>query len=102
MKNKFFYDILRDKGSKKYSITKVSALIVLFIIVVYGITGIVIMIIKKQIDHLFFAEFSALILVLLGYKNAIEYKNYLPVNQLPEIEKENDKIDNEEEKSIIL
>lgn len=70
IKRNLFRDILRDINSKKYSMTKFTALIILSLLIVLVITGIIIMIINKETDHILIAELIALLLTLLGFKNA--------------------------------
>jgi len=75
VKSKFWKDILRDKNSVKYSITKFSALVALTLFVIHILTGIVIMIIKNEIDHVIAMELIGLILTLNGYKNKFGVRN---------------------------
>lgn len=65
----FIKDILRDKNSKKYSMTKVAALIILILLSFGFGAGIWIMIKNNEIDYFLIGELIALLLALLGYKN---------------------------------
>ena len=91
IKRNLFRDILRDTNSIKYSMTKVAAFTTLLLLVAAASSGIAIMIIEKNIDHILIGELIALLLTLLGYKN---FKSSFPV--LPEPKGDlakNDKMD---------
>lgn len=68
-KYKFWYDILRDKNSTKYSITKFVGLSGFGLFAISIIIGLIIMVMTQQIDHILIGELIAFILTLLGYKN---------------------------------
>jgi len=65
----FLYDILREKHSRKFSTTKSVALAATFHLFIGFIVGLVIMYKNQEIDHVLIGEMSALVLILLGYKN---------------------------------
>lgn len=65
----FIKDILRDKNSKKYSMTKLAALITLILLSFSFGVGIWIMINNNEIDYFLIGELITLLLALLGYKN---------------------------------
>jgi len=69
IKRTLFRDILRDKNSKKYSMTKVAALVTIFLIFLATSVALWIMIDSKEIDYVLIGELIALLLTLLGYKN---------------------------------
>lgn len=76
--SKLMYDILRDRSSKKYSITKTIALLSFMLLVVVIIFATYIMIQKKEIDYFLIGELMFFILTLLGFKNlrpAPDYNN---------------------------
>lgn len=67
MKSKLFHDILRDKGSRKYSITKTLALLFSAVLTVYiGWVGIYQ---GVEVDHVLIGELIATVLTLTGFKN---------------------------------
>lgn len=70
IKRNLFRDILRDTNSKKYSMTKVAALITIILLVVAVSAGIWVMIKNKDVDHILIGELITLLLTLLGFKNA--------------------------------
>lgn len=91
IKRNLFRDILRDTNSIKYSMTKVAAFTTLLLLVAAASSGIAIMIIEKNVDHILIGELIALLLTLLGYKN---FKSSFPI--LPEPKGDlakNDKMD---------
>ena len=65
--SKFLTDILRDKGSLKFSITKIIALITFLFFIVY--LGVYLLWLQKSIDHTFVIEMIGFMLTLLGFKN---------------------------------
>lgn len=69
IKRNFFRDILRDTNSKKYSLTKTAGLTTLIIFLAACSASLYIMIVEKEIDHIFIGEIIALLLTLLGFKN---------------------------------
>ena len=64
---RFFYDILRDKGSKKISITKTLALLMSIVLSIYLIYYLIWL--KKSIDHTLVIEMIGFICALVGLKN---------------------------------
>ena len=64
---RFFYDILRDKGSLKFSITKVIAFSTFLFFV--GYMGYYLLWLAKDIDHTLIIELIGFMLTLLGFKN---------------------------------
>lgn len=64
---KFIFDILRDKGSEKYSITKTLALIMSLFFVSY--LSYHTMYLKQEIDHTLVIEMIGFISALVGMKN---------------------------------
>lgn len=68
-KSKFWYDILRDKNSTKYSITKFVGLSGFFLFAISIIIGLIIMVMTQTIDHILIGELITFILTLLGFKN---------------------------------
>lgn len=64
---RFFHDILRDKGSKKISITKVLAFIMSMFFITYLIYYLLIL--QKKIDHTLVIEMIGFISALVGMKN---------------------------------
>lgn len=77
MKRNFIRDILRDTDSKKFSTTKFAALITLTLLTASVGSAIWIMIINREIDHIMIGELIALLLTLLGYKNAKDRKKLM-------------------------
>jgi uncharacterized membrane protein len=73
-KRSLFRDILRDTNSKKFSMTKFGALITIILLVIAVSAGIWIMIDNNEIDYFLIGELIALLLTLLGYKNAKDRK----------------------------
>lgn len=69
LKRNLFRDILRDTNSRKFSMTKVSAFVVLILLIISVGIGITIMFIEKEVDHILIGELIALLLTLLGFKN---------------------------------
>lgn len=65
--NKFFYDILRDKGSTKFSITKTLAFTSFMYFITYLITYTFFF--KEKIDHTLVIELIGFIGALVGLKN---------------------------------
>lgn len=64
---KFFHDILRDKGSTKFSITKVLAFI--FSIFFLGYLIFYLLFLKQTVDHTLVIELIGFIAGLVGFKN---------------------------------
>jgi hypothetical protein len=76
--SKLTNDILKDKGSDKYSITKTIALLSFFLLYIIIGFGIYIMVKKQEVDYFLIGEIMFFILTLLGFKNlrpAPEYRN---------------------------
>ena len=65
--NKFLADILRDKGSTKFGITKFLALLTFIFMILY--LGIYSFIFQKEVDHTIFLELLGFLITLLGLKN---------------------------------
>lgn len=70
---KFFRDILRDKNSNKYSLTKFVACLGVILLIIVVIFGIIIMVRKNEIDHILIVEIIGFVLTLLGFKNSFGY-----------------------------
>lgn len=66
---KLINNILRDKNSEKYSITKTIALLSFILLAVIVLVALYIMIDNKEIDHFLIGELIIFILTLLGFKN---------------------------------
>lgn len=66
---KLINDILRDKDSVKYSVTKTIALSSFFLLSIIICIGLYIMIKNNEIDHFLIGELIFFILTLLGFKN---------------------------------
>ena len=64
---KFFYDILRDKGSTKFSITKVLAFTTFIFFL--GYLSYYLFYLKAKVDHTLIIELIGFKLTLLGFKN---------------------------------
>lgn len=96
LKRNLFRDILRDTNSRKYSMTKVTGLVVLILLIIAVGIAIAIMFIEKEIDHILIGELIALLLTLLGFKNFRGNFRQLPNekvnNPLPASKKESEKI----------
>jgi hypothetical protein len=75
VKRNLFRDILRDKNSLKYSMTKFAAFNALILLNISVVVGVYIMIVSKQVDHILIGELIALLLTLLGFKNLNDKKN---------------------------
>lgn len=65
---KFFHDILRDKGSEKFSITKFLAFTMSTIFVAYLVFYL--MILQEEVDHTLVIEMIGFISALVGMKNS--------------------------------
>lgn len=70
---KFFRDILRDKNSNKYSLTKTVACLGVILLIIIVIFAIIIMVRKNEVDHILIVEVIGFILTLLGFKNSFGY-----------------------------
>jgi len=66
---KLINDILRDKNSQKYSVTKTIALSAFILLTIIILIGLYIMIKNSEIDHFLIGELIFFILTLLGFKN---------------------------------
>ena len=64
---RFFHDILRDKGSQKFSITKTLALTLSVFFITYLVYYL--MILKQPVDHTLVIELIGFIGALVGMKN---------------------------------
>lgn len=80
--SKFFKDILRDKNSTKYSITKSLAVLFAIAFVILLFIGVIF---NKEIDHILMGEILIAILTLTGFKNNFGFSNKtpLPVDNKP-------------------
>lgn len=67
--SKLINDILRDKDSTKYSVTKTIALSSFILLSIIIVTALYIMIKNEEIDHFLIGELIFFILTLLGFKN---------------------------------
>lgn len=78
--SKFFKDILRDKGSTKYSITKTLALVTFIFMIAY--LSMYLFFLKKPIDHTILLELIGFDVTLLGLKNnwGVRSKTVEPTN----------------------
>ena len=65
--NKFLADILRDKGSTKFGITKFLALLTFIFMIIY--LGVYFFIFQTEVDHMIFLELLGFEITLLGLKN---------------------------------
>jgi hypothetical protein len=72
---RIFYDILRDKNSTKYSMTKFAALVGLMLLSAVVISSLIIMWQKNEIDHVLLVELIGFVLTLLGFKNNFGIKS---------------------------
>lgn len=79
--NKLITDILKDKDSDKFSITKTIALVSFILLIIMILISIYIMIINKEIDHFMIGELMFFILTLLGFKNFSPNRDYSSVNK---------------------
>lgn len=70
---RILYDILRDKNSTKYSLSKVSAFVALLLFTASVMMGLAIMWTNKKIDYILIGEIIGLILTLEGYKNSFGF-----------------------------
>lgn len=91
---KFFFDskltrdIHKDKGSNKYSQTKVSAMIIVFMIVIMDLIAIRIMLDNETIDHVVILENIAFAATLLGFKN---YRKQMKIEDIDNDDKSSNK-----------
>lgn len=85
---KFFKDILRDKGSTKYSITKTLALVSFVFLMVYLSTYSFLL--EKKIDHTLVIELLGFIAALVGLKNSWGKKDSKSNTDTRVIETKND------------
>ena len=67
--SKLMNDILRDKDSTKYSVTKTIALISFIMLAIIIIIATFIMLKNNEIDYFLIGELMFFILTLLGFKN---------------------------------
>jgi uncharacterized protein involved in response to NO len=74
-------DILRDKGSEKYSITKTIALASFFMLFLAICFGIYIMVKREEVDYFLIGELMFFILTLLGFKNLRPAPDYSSNNK---------------------
>lgn len=80
-KTSFFVDILRDKNSKKYSLTKLSGFIALIIFVLTCLVSLYLMYESNKIDYIFIGEIIGFTLVTLGFKNLKKQEDISPQKQ---------------------
>lgn len=80
--NKFLADILRDKGSTKFGITKFLALLTFIFMILY--LGIYLFIFQKEVDSTIFLELLGFEITLLGLKNNWGMKD--KPSQSPQVE----------------
>lgn len=78
---RFFFDILRDNNSSRYSMTKFAALVGLILLIATVVMGLILMWKTKVIDHVFFLELVGFILTLLGFKNNFGFRATNPGQQ---------------------
>jgi hypothetical protein len=78
---RFFFDILRDNNSSRYSITKFAALVGLILMTATVVMGLMLMWKTKVVDHVFFLELIGFILTLLGFKNNFGFRATNPTQQ---------------------
>lgn len=76
---RFFFDILRDNNSSRYSMTKFAALLGLVLLTATVIMGLILMWKTKVVDHVFFLELVGFVLTLLGFKNSFGYRGSNPI-----------------------
>jgi ABC-type multidrug transport system fused ATPase/permease subunit len=65
----FIKDILRDKDSDKFGITKTIALLSFILLAIIIVIGLYTMVSNKEVDHFLVGELMFFILTLLGFKN---------------------------------
>lgn len=87
---KFFYDILRDKGSTKFSITKVLAFVTFIFMMVY--LSMYLFFLKIPIDHTLLVEIIGFDVTLLGLKNnwGVRSKTTIPQSSTSMMETKQD------------
>ena len=68
-KYNFLYDILTDRNTNRYSMTKFGSLIGLLLFVVIVIVSLAIMVVNAEIDHVLIVEVIGFVLTLMGFKN---------------------------------
>jgi hypothetical protein len=71
---RFFFDILRDTNTAKYSITRFTALIGLILLTTTVIMSLIVMWKTKVVDHVLLVELIGFVLTLLGFKNSFGLK----------------------------
>lgn len=67
--SKLMSDILRDKDSSKYSVTKTIAVLSFLMLAMIIVFATFIMFKKQEIDYFLIGELMFFILTLLGFKN---------------------------------
>lgn len=67
-KYNFLYDILTDRNTNRYSMTKFGSLIGLLLFVVIVIVSLAIMVVNAEIDHVLIVEVIGFVLTLMGFK----------------------------------
>jgi hypothetical protein len=78
---RFFFDILRDNNSSRYSMTKFAALVGLILLTATVVMSLILMWNTKVVDHVLFLELLGFILTLLGFKNNFGIRTTAPVQQ---------------------
>jgi len=69
----FWSDILTDNNSYRFSMTKVGSLIGLLMMFIVIMASTVIMVDKKEIDHVLIVEIIGFTLTAIGYKNGFGF-----------------------------
>jgi hypothetical protein len=72
---KIISDLFRDSNSKKISLTRILAVLLFVIVILFHIAAISIMIEKKETDHMLLIEDFAFISALIMHKNYINRNN---------------------------
>lgn len=71
---RFFFDILRDTNTSKYSMTKFAALVGLLLLTATVVMSLILMWKTKIVDHVLFLELLGFVLTLLGFKNNFGFR----------------------------
>ena len=82
LKNKFINDLLKDSKNNKYSLTRMIAILLFSVIVVFHIYAIKIMVLKNEIDHALLLEDFAFLSALIMQKNYINRNNVNPIENV--------------------
>ena len=78
---RFFFDILRDENSSRYTMTKFAALVGLILLVATVVMSLILMWKTQVVDHVLFLELLGFILTLLGFKSGFGFRNPNPGEQ---------------------